>query len=289
MEPVNDTAPTPADVRKALDESIATSRVRLTGDAGAFFGAMAKAQAEFEPVKKDAKADLGQYGYAYAPLENLLAATVPALNKHGLCLMQPLASKAGGGHLLRTWIGHSSGALLEMETDIPRADKIQALGSSITYLRRYTVQSLLGVNGEDDDDGNAADGNAPRIERRPARQQPSAAPQARRPGPPPATNGAPAARASDTAAPSPPPDNAPAQAAPAAEAPAEVQRDPEPITEEQDLEIGALFKRLKFSRPAATELVMNLVGKGPARLSRQDGDVVLAELRAKVAGGAKAS
>lgn len=64
--------------------------------------------------------------------------------------------------------------------------------------------------------------------------------------------------------------------------PREVVAEPEVITAEQDVEIGALFKRLKFSRVAATDLVMQLVGKGPAHLTRVDGDKVLAALKEKL-------
>lgn len=32
----------------------------------------------------------------------------------------------------------------------------QAVGSAITYMRRYALGAILGLNIEDDDDGNAA-------------------------------------------------------------------------------------------------------------------------------------
>ena len=33
---------------------------------------------------------------------------------------------------------------------------VNQLGSALTYARRYSIQSVLGVAAEDDDDGNAA-------------------------------------------------------------------------------------------------------------------------------------
>ncbi len=60
---------------------------------------------------------------------------------------------------LVTSLLHSSGAILSGRTPIPAAEGVQAYGSAITYLRRYSIQALLGIAAEEDDDGNAASGN----------------------------------------------------------------------------------------------------------------------------------
>ncbi len=60
----------------------------------------------------------------------------------------PVASLLGSG-LDAT--GPSEGAVKKK-----RAPGVQALGSEITYLRRYCLSALVGVATEDDDDGNAA-------------------------------------------------------------------------------------------------------------------------------------
>lgn len=289
-----------AQLKRDLDEAIRNSRIRFIGDpAGGFFEDFAKAQLEFEPVKKNADVDTGTYGYSYAPLENLLAATRPALNRNGLSVLQPFGgSKTGPGYELQTWIAHKSGARLVMETDIPRTDKIQALGSAITYLRRYTVQAVLGINGEDDDDGNQADGNSPRINQRqqgqqrsPQRQQPSASPPAR---PAPKQEVAPSPKA-ETTAPAVSLAAPPSQtqgALPATSPPAEPANDgptvePGPLTAEQDKEIGDLFKAMKaagakVSGPGASRYVNNLVGKMPGALNEAEGNRVIADLRRKL-------
>jgi hypothetical protein len=260
METAADTTMT-TETKRALDEAIANSRVRFVGEPGPFFEDFAKAQSEFEAVKKNADVNTGTYGYSYAPLENLLAATRPALNRHGLSLLQPMAGKANGtGHELQTWIAHRSGARLVMETDIPRTDKIQALGSSITYLRRYTVQSVLGINGEDDDDGNAADGNSPDIKKRgPASTrapQPSAAP------PRPAPNAEAPAQAPLASVP----------AAPTAEAPR--------MTAEQSDEIARLFKAARIAKPEAGRMVKEVTGKGgPFEMTVEDAAKLIAHLK----------
>lgn len=68
----------------------------------------------------------------------------------------------------------------------------QALGSAITYARRYALTSILGLNIDDDDDGNAASGNATAEQKKggnnqsppqaqPPQQQPASQPQQQAP------------------------------------------------------------------------------------------------------------
>lgn len=40
----------------------------------------------------------------------------------------------------------------------PVKDDPQAVGSAITYMRRYALGAVLGLNIDNDDDGNAASG-----------------------------------------------------------------------------------------------------------------------------------
>lgn len=127
------------------------------------FAALAKAQAEFGDIVRSktvsVRSDKGTYTFDYAPLESVLAATVPALNRHGLALLQPLC-KEGQDWILRTIIAHSSGAFVQTMLVIPSPDRggWQALGGAITYARRYMVGALLGVAPEEDDDGTSAEG-----------------------------------------------------------------------------------------------------------------------------------
>lgn len=175
----------------------APPRMRIVageGGLGVMFGALAKAQSNFKAIKADAHVQVdtrekGSYKFAYAPLENVLAACVPALNAEGFFFSQPLYSANDGeGYVLRTCLMHASGGMLEVETYIPKpAGRIQDLGSAITYQRRYVAQALFGVNSEDDDDGAQASGDK-RTVQPPRAPQPSAAPPQQRPA---ATNGKP--------------------------------------------------------------------------------------------------
>lgn len=127
------------------------------------WAAFAKAQGAFEPLKKTkhvrVKTKSGDfYEFDYAPLEEVLGSCLPALNANELGVLQPYSGLAPG-KVLRTMLVHSSGATLTLKVRVPQQDTMQGLGSTLTYLRRYSVQCLLGVNAEDDDDGNVADGN----------------------------------------------------------------------------------------------------------------------------------
>jgi hypothetical protein len=182
------TAP-PAVDYAALAEAARNTRVRIIGDRALLFAALAKAQAEFGPCPRSLTATVrmkegGTYTFSYAPLEVVLGATIPALNRQGFFFSQPLSSGDNGGHCLRTWLCHSSGAMIEAETLIAAGfGRIQDLGAAITYLRRYVAQSLLGVAAEEDRDGGPGEGEGgqhggakPRQKRKPAEK---AAPETR--------------------------------------------------------------------------------------------------------------
>jgi hypothetical protein len=123
--------------------------------------ALASAQAEFPPIPQDRKVEVeaksgARYSYTYAPLESILAAVRPVLAKHGLALLQ-LLEDDGRGPALRTELRHSGGGLVSGTFPLPRVpEDPQALGSMLTYLRRYAVTAVLGIATERDDDGERA-------------------------------------------------------------------------------------------------------------------------------------
>lgn len=155
---------------------------RIVGDAPPLFAALAQAQAAFGPITKNRTVTVypkekngykpPPYTFDYATFDTILDACRPALNANGFALVQPFSAVEERCEL-RTMLVHSSGAYLELVYVFFKPESIQALGSAITYARRYSVASLLGVSSEEDDDGNAADGN--QREARP-RGNPPAAP-----------------------------------------------------------------------------------------------------------------
>lgn len=124
--------------------------------------ALAAAQGEFPAIARARTAEVqtrtgGRYSYSYADLADVLHAVRPVLSKHGLAIVQILEP----GPALRTELRHKDGAavgdsfpLAWSQDGLPASD--QALGSRLTYLRRYALCALLGVAGEEDDDARAA-------------------------------------------------------------------------------------------------------------------------------------
>jgi hypothetical protein len=113
------------------------------------------ALAELANPVKDAKADTGRFSYTYATLPTILDIARPVLAKHGLALTQNVSTEDGR---LRVWttIMHTSGEEITFGpiTGTSGGDW-QALGSAITYCRRYGMSAALGIAAEDDDDAQA--------------------------------------------------------------------------------------------------------------------------------------
>lgn len=140
--------------------------MKIDGDSKVISSAFIKARGEMAAtVIKDAK---GNYG-RYATLAALVEATTAPLAKHGLAIVQE-ASADEHGVCVETWLVHESGATMQFTPlTMPLADrKPQAVGSAITYARRYALGAICGL-APDDDDADAAQGA-------PKRQAKTAAP-----------------------------------------------------------------------------------------------------------------
>lgn len=117
--------------------------------------AFAAAQADFPLVKKTDKNPF--FKSKYAGLPSILEVVLPILHKHGLYLSQSPCSE-GNNIGVKTKIIHAeSGEMMEESFVMPlaKADP-QGAGSAITYARRYALVSMLGLNVDEDDDGNHA-------------------------------------------------------------------------------------------------------------------------------------
>lgn len=96
----------------------------------------------------------------YADLAAIRDAVIPALTKHGLALVQ-YTDWTADGLTLRTRLTHASGQWIESTYPLPVVlDKPQAMGSALTYARRYSMAAMCGISAEEDDDANAAQGAA---------------------------------------------------------------------------------------------------------------------------------
>lgn len=132
--------------------------------------ALAKAQAEVGGAAKSKKNP--HFKSSYADLSEVWDACRPALVKHGLSVVQ-MPSADGQRVTVTTLLLHESGEYLSSALTMTAAqDTPQAIGSCITYARRYALAAMVGVAPEDDD-GNAA--SAPSA--RPAPRDESGAPE----------------------------------------------------------------------------------------------------------------
>lgn len=117
--------------------------------------AFVKAQKEFKPAVKSASNP--HLRSKYAKLEDVISAVREGLAKHDLAFTQ--SSYLEDGVLtLTTRLIHSSGEMLYSSMSIPitKADS-QGIGSTLSYAKRYSLSSLLGVSsGDMDDDGVAS-------------------------------------------------------------------------------------------------------------------------------------
>lgn len=120
------------------------------------FTALAKAQGEFSTA--GLKSSNPYYKSKYADLKEIVSAARPALAKYGLAFMQPVLPTIDGQNILHTLLTHNSGQWIESRMRVvPPKNDIQSMGSYITYLRRYSLASLIGIIASDeDDDGEIA-------------------------------------------------------------------------------------------------------------------------------------
>lgn len=114
----------------------------------------------------------------YISLDTLMESILPVLNKHGLVLMQEPTYDAPEATLTTTFILAETGESTSSEMMLCMAkNDPQGQGSAITYARRYSLMSALGLVADNDDDGEA--GTAAAVSRKPARKVGVAAATAR--------------------------------------------------------------------------------------------------------------
>ncbi len=88
----------------------------------------------------------------YFDVNQLLEAVRPALIAEDLLLLQPIENNQVGSRI----VDIESGDYVESFLPLPDLSDPQKIGSCITYYRRYTLQSLLGIEAEDDDANKAS-------------------------------------------------------------------------------------------------------------------------------------
>lgn len=110
-------------------------------------------QLKVSKIEKDANNPF--FKSKYASLSNIQEAIYTPLAESGLIYSQSPSGQNG----LTTIVIHAESGEYFMDTYIMPVSKQndpQAVGSSITYAKRYALVAMLGLNIDDDDDGNEA-------------------------------------------------------------------------------------------------------------------------------------
>lgn len=139
----------------------------------AFNSAMSLAKGELEPVLKTRDVDFtaktgSRTKYKYEQFADVARVVDPVFARHGLAYR--FAVEQGGELVKVTCVvshadGHSERVRLEAKVDPGSTgmSMVQALGSALTYLQRYSLRAAIGLAAAVDDDGRAAGGASPRI------------------------------------------------------------------------------------------------------------------------------
>lgn len=115
--------------------------------------ALSKAQGEIDGAVKDTVN--GFFKNKYADLSSVWAACRKQLSANGISIIQS-PEESESGIAVETMMMHSSGQWARGRYSMPVSKlDAQAVGSAITYARRYALAAMVGVAPEDDD-GNAA-------------------------------------------------------------------------------------------------------------------------------------
>tara|TARA_R110001632_G_scaffold70241_1_gene163700 strand:+ start:9578 stop:10090 length:513 start_codon:yes stop_codon:yes gene_type:complete len=98
----------------------------------------------------------------YFDINGLLKHVEPLLDKNGLLLLQPIVD----GLVYSQIIDVETGDKVESSMLMSTLSDPQKMGSMITYYRRYTLQSLLGLQAEDDDANAASKATKPKSDKK---------------------------------------------------------------------------------------------------------------------------
>ena len=137
--------------------------------------AMSVAKGELAPVLKTRDVDFqsnksgaARTKYKYENFADVARIVDPVFAAHGLAYR--FAVEQGGELVKVTCIvshadGYSERVRLESKVDPGSTgmSMVQALGSALTYLQRYSLRAAIGLAAAVDDDGRAAGGSSPRI------------------------------------------------------------------------------------------------------------------------------
>lgn len=135
----------------------------------AFDEAISNAKADMPPIVKTRKVDFttskGRTNYQYEDLASIMKQIEPVLSANGLSIRYRTNAEPNNPISVTCIISHRLGhseenTLMAGRDDSGNKNSIQAIGSTVTYLQRYTLKAALGLAAAADDDGGKADETA---------------------------------------------------------------------------------------------------------------------------------
>lgn len=137
----------------AMTKELARDQARM-----AFEEAIALAKAEIQPVARNAK---GHNEKRYADFSAYAKEVDPIITKYGLSYR--FRTTQADRITVTCILAHKGGHFEENDLSGPAdasgsKNAIQAIGSTLTYLQRYSLIQALGLSASNDDDGKAAGG-----------------------------------------------------------------------------------------------------------------------------------
>lgn len=146
----------------------------------AYVRAMAEFKRESITILKDREVRFKGTAYSHATLNSVVSAIVPALSKHGLSHHWEVSQENGitVRCVITHEMGHSEAVSMSAPPDSSGSKNfIQQLGSTKTYLERYTLLAITGMTASDMDDDGGSYGRPQQPQ--PAQQAPNVFPQDR--------------------------------------------------------------------------------------------------------------
>lgn len=226
---------------------------------GVTMEALAKAQGAIKAPTKDKKVDFSANGrriqYSYAGLADIIDAIKKPFADNGISFTQVMGFTEAGTFCLTTKLYDTTGKVFDSST-VPLPNPVQMkpqdFASYLTYFKRYSLASLVGIESEEDDDAISAQAHASRSPNASVQRQQSAAPA---PDKREAQHDAPSTTAAEVNYP-PSKHNAGSYA----------------ISEKQANRLYAIAKHKKWSVALAQSYVLQKFNKSVAQLNRKEYD-----------------
>jgi hypothetical protein len=163
---------------------------RCSDSIGLIAAALAKAQTELVNPERSqiavvsAGAVNGERSFRYAPLSTGLEIVRKSLSRHEIATVQASEIDQHGGLVrLTTLLAHASGEWISSDWPVCSVHEIgrpHQLGAALTYARRYSLFTLVGIAGEDDNDAPDLSAETDTLQPSGSVRQPNGAPAKRR-------------------------------------------------------------------------------------------------------------